>query len=66
MIENGQNLKLCQKQHDCLCVTSHSINTKHKAFRSLSDPLIGLREGVGARKEGWEGSREEIESWERM
>jgi len=27
---------------------------------------VGLREGMGERKGGWEGSKEEIERWGRM
>jgi hypothetical protein len=35
-----------------LCVASHSINTKCEAFRPLPDPLMGLKEGTGARRGG--------------
>ena len=50
----------------CLRVASHSINPKREALGPLSDPLMGLREGMGAMGEGWEGRREDIERWERV
>jgi hypothetical protein len=43
----------------CFHPTSHSINSEHKAFGPPYDLLIGLREGLGAMRGGWEGSKEE-------
>ena len=45
----------------CFHPTSHSINSKHEAFGPPYDLLIGLREGLGAMRGGWEGSKEETE-----
>jgi hypothetical protein len=35
-----------------LSPASHSINGKPEAFGPLPDPIMGLREGKGARREG--------------
>ena len=41
----------------CSHPVSHSINSKHEAFGPAPDLLIGLREGLGARRGGCEGSK---------
>jgi hypothetical protein len=47
----------------CICfhLASHLIHTKCKAFEPLPNPLMGLREGLGVKREGLERRKEEIE-----
>jgi hypothetical protein len=61
MIENGQSLKFCQMRQvlllSCLTLDQHQL----EAFGPPPDPHMGLREGIGAMREEWEGGKEEIE-----